>query len=94
MARTILDDYYKHTSNHFELAFNIPRRAREIQRRGDALVAERGDKPIVVALREISERAHADAPAPADAESAGDSAAAAEAADGIAEVPGGQPDSE
>ena len=56
MARTILSDYYKDTDSHFELAYKIPRRAREIQRRANAIVAERSDKPIVIALREISER--------------------------------------
>ena len=56
MARTILEDYYKYTGSHFELAYDIPRRARDIQRRGNALVAEREDKPIIIALREISER--------------------------------------
>lgn len=57
MARTILEDYTQDTESHFELAYKIPRRAREIHRRADARVAERNDKPIVVALREISERA-------------------------------------
>ena len=56
MARTILDDYFQDTDSHFELAYKIPHRAREIQRTGNALVEPNGDKPIVVALREISER--------------------------------------
>ena len=56
MARTILSDYYKDTVSHFELTYKIPRRAREIQRCANAIVAEQDDKPIVIALREISER--------------------------------------
>lgn len=56
MARTILEDYYHDTESHFELAYKIPQRAREIQRSGSPMVEARGDKPIVVALREISER--------------------------------------
>ena len=56
MARTILEDYFQNTDSHFDIAYQIPRRGREIQRRGNSLVAERGDKPIVIALREISER--------------------------------------
>lgn len=57
MAQTIIEDYYKTTTSHFDLALDIARRAREIQRRNDALVAGNDDKPIVIALREISERA-------------------------------------
>lgn len=56
MARTILEDYFKTTESHFDLAHHIPIRAREIQRRGNARVVEHDDKPIVVALREISEQ--------------------------------------
>ena len=57
MARTILEDYYQDTSSQFELAYKIPQRAREIMRSDNARVKKYNDKPIVLALREISERA-------------------------------------
>lgn len=55
MARTILEDFLGEHDSHFELAYNVPRRARDIQRRGNAKVRENNDKPIVVALREVKE---------------------------------------
>lgn len=54
--RTILDDYQHIYDNHFDLAYDIPRRARVIKQRGGSLIPDhiaRQDKPVILALREI-----------------------------------------
>ena len=56
MARTIIEDYLNDNRGHFDLAYDIPRRAREILRQANAQVPDNNDKPIVLALREISEK--------------------------------------
>ena len=53
MSRTTVDDCVGKCDNRFSLTYFIALRAREIQRRGNALVEERNDKAIVVALREV-----------------------------------------
>ena len=55
MARTTVDDCLEQCPNHFELAYRVSRRARDIMNRGDPLVPEHGDKSVVVALREIAD---------------------------------------
>ena len=55
MTRTIIEDYRDKYENHFDLSYDIPRRARDIHRRGNTLIEDRGDKPIVLALRELVE---------------------------------------
>lgn len=52
MARTTVDDCLTGDDSHFDLAYTVPRRAREILRSGEAAVQPGNDKPIVVALRE------------------------------------------
>lgn len=54
MSRTTTDDCLEHCPNHFNLAYHAAIRAKQIVRRGDALVPERNDKSVVVALREIA----------------------------------------
>ena len=54
MSRTTVDDCVGKCDNRFNLTYFIALRAREIQRRGNALVEERNDKAIVVALREVA----------------------------------------
>ena len=54
MSRITTDDCRENCPNHFNLAFYASQRAQEIMRRSDARVPEGEDKPVVVALREIS----------------------------------------
>ncbi len=56
--RTILEDYQHIYPNHFDLAYDIPRRARVIKQRSSSLIPDhlaRNDKPVVLALREITD---------------------------------------
>ena len=55
MARTTIEDCLGKDESHFQLAYKIAQRAREIMRRGDSRVEEYDDKPIVIALREEAE---------------------------------------
>lgn len=57
MARITVEDCLEHVENRFELVMIASRRARAIATGGkDPLVSEDGDKPTVLALREIAER--------------------------------------
>lgn len=67
MARTTVDDCLDEKTGHFDLAYAVPQRAREIMRTGDSKVTPYGDKPIVVALREVADaKSEAAAANPAD----------------------------
>ncbi len=54
MARITVEDCLPFVENRFELVVTASRRARQIARGAPALVQEDGDKPTVVALREIA----------------------------------------
>ena len=56
MARVTVEDCLEHVENRFGLVMVATRRARQIVRfRADPLVDEEGDKPTVIALREIAD---------------------------------------
>lgn len=56
MARITVEDCLDKVENRFELVMVASKRARQIAVGGkDALVPEEGDKPTVLALREIAE---------------------------------------
>ena len=54
MARITVEDCLDHVDNRFSLVMVATRRARQLARGADALVAQENDKPTVVALREIA----------------------------------------
>lgn len=55
MARVTVEDCLKNISNRFELVLVASKRARQLAREGkDPLVPTEGDKPTVIALREIA----------------------------------------
>ena len=55
MARVTVEDCLEHVDNRFELVLLASRRARQIAKGSERLVALENDKPTVVALREIAE---------------------------------------
>jgi len=55
MARITVEDCLKHVDNNFALVLKAAKRARDISNGAQPLVPEEGDKPTVVALREIAE---------------------------------------
>lgn len=56
MARVTVQDAVDKIGNRFDLILTAARRARQLQlHTREPLVAEEGDKPTVVALREIEE---------------------------------------
>ncbi len=55
MARVTVEDSLEKVANRFELVLLAAKRARDISMGGEALVAEKNDKPTVIALREIAE---------------------------------------
>lgn len=56
MARITVEDCLDKVDNRFELVMVASKRARQLAVGGkDALVPENGDKPTVLALREIAE---------------------------------------
>ena len=55
MARVTVEDCLEHVENRFALVMVATRRARQmILFRADPLVDDEGDKPTVIALREIA----------------------------------------
>ena len=54
MARITVEDCLPFVDNRFDLVVAASRRARQIARGATALVSEDGDKPTVIALREIA----------------------------------------
>lgn len=79
MARTTIEDCLDEHTGHFDLAYKIAPRAREIARSGESTVTAFGDKPLVVALREIAHiklEGGSTAAAPAAADPAAEVAAA------------------
>ncbi|MDG6827287.1 DNA-directed RNA polymerase subunit omega [Glaesserella parasuis] len=56
MARVTVQDAVEKIGNRFDLILTAARRARQLQlHTRESLVAEEGDKPTVIALREIEE---------------------------------------
>ncbi len=55
MARVTIEDCLEHVENNFELVLKASKRARDIAHGAQPLVEEEGDKPTVIALREIAE---------------------------------------
>ncbi len=54
MARLTVEDCLPHVQNRFDLVLLAAKRARQIAFGSIPLVAEEGDKPTVMALREIA----------------------------------------
>ena len=57
MARVTVEDCLKHGYTNYELVLLAAKRARDIEEGAQPLVEEDGDKPVVIALREIAEDA-------------------------------------
>lgn len=55
MARVTVEDCLKYVNSNYELVLKASRRARDIADGAQPLVEEDGDKPIVIALREIAD---------------------------------------
>ena len=56
MARITVEDCLEAVDNRFELVMVASKRARDLATGGkDSLVPEEGDKPTVIALRELAE---------------------------------------
>ncbi len=55
MARVTVEDCLKHVDSNYDLVLQAARRARDIAEGAQPLVEEDGDKPAVIALREIAE---------------------------------------
>ncbi|PID50712.1 MAG: DNA-directed RNA polymerase subunit omega [Proteobacteria bacterium] len=55
MARVTVEDCLPYVNNNFDLVLKAARRARDIAHGAQPLIDEQGDKPTVIALREISE---------------------------------------
>lgn len=55
MARLTVEDCMTNVSNRYDLVILASKRARQIAMGADPLVTENGDKPTVIALREIAE---------------------------------------
>ncbi len=55
MARITVEDCLEVVDNRFELVLMATRRARQLANGADVTIEEEGDKPTVLALREIAE---------------------------------------
>ncbi len=55
MARVTVEDCLKHVDTNYDLVLQAAKRARAIADGAPALVEEDGDKPVVIALREIAD---------------------------------------
>ncbi len=55
MARVTVEDCLKHVDSNYDLVLQAAKRARDIAEGAQPLVEEDGDKPAVIALREIAE---------------------------------------
>ncbi len=55
MARVTIEDCLGYVENNFELVLKASVRARALANGAQPLVDEEGDKPTVIALREIAE---------------------------------------
>ena len=55
MARVTVEDCLVHGYTNYELVLKAAARARDIAEGAQPLIEEEGDKPVVIALREIAE---------------------------------------
>ena len=55
MARVTVEDCLKYVDTNYELVLKASKRARDIAEGAQPLVEEDGDKPVVIALREIAD---------------------------------------
>lgn len=55
MARVTVEDCLQNVETNYELVLKASKRARAIERGAEPLVNDEGDKPTVIALREIAE---------------------------------------
>jgi DNA-directed RNA polymerase subunit omega len=55
MARVTVEDCLKHVDSNYDLVLKAAKRARDIADGAQPLVEDDGDKPVVIALREIAE---------------------------------------
>ena len=55
MARVTVEDCLKYVDTNYDLVLQTAKRARAIADGAPALVEEDGDKPVVIALREIAD---------------------------------------
>lgn len=53
MARLTVEECLRHVPNRYDLVLLAAKRARQLSMGADPLVPEQGDKPTVIALREI-----------------------------------------
>jgi DNA-directed RNA polymerase subunit omega len=54
MARITIEDCLENIDNRFKLVLTATKRARQIAHGAEAMLPEEGDKPTVLALREIA----------------------------------------
>ncbi len=54
MARVTVEDCLQHIGTNYELVLLASKRARTLEQGAEALVEENGDKPTVIALRELA----------------------------------------
>ena len=55
MARVTVEDCLEHIDTNYNLVLKASKRARALEQGAQALVDEDGDKPTVIALRELAE---------------------------------------
>lgn len=55
MARVTVEDCLLHVDSNYDLCLQASKRARDISEGAQPLIEEDGDKPTVIALREIAE---------------------------------------
>ena len=60
MARVTVEDCLKYVDTNYELVLIASKRARDIAEGAQPLIEEDGDKPVVIALREIAENVKAE----------------------------------
>lgn len=54
MARVTIEDCLEHVQSNYELVLKTAKRARSLSEGAMPLLEEDGDKPVVIALREIA----------------------------------------
>ncbi|RTZ65331.1 MAG: DNA-directed RNA polymerase subunit omega [Aquificaceae bacterium] len=54
MARVTVEDCLQHIDTNYDLVLQASKRARALEQGAQALIEENGDKPTVIALRELA----------------------------------------
>jgi len=54
MARVTVEDCLQHIDTNYDLVLQAAKRARALEQGAQALIEENGDKPTVIALRELA----------------------------------------